>query len=716
VMLSGCPNPDSCCSRLGDRFVKPFRGTPHEEVGQTHVAVLSVTRWDDYRRQLQPTFELTEDKALKSAMADTLQTDQSVLDAFAAQLGLKLAPSGALPAGFKDKGDAGEETTEPNAAGAHGTPGAPAEPNGLGVDPHLAYLAATALYQEVKLLNRYIADAAIPKGYKAYVVRTQIASMPHKRGLSYDTYVDLSFFPAPPNKISEPDPRKVGPHANKISEPDPRKVGPRVIPLLVTDQVEAALLSRRAETLRQVALALSAAYAGIGGKVNVDRLMNTIESSLGRNYNSLLTVGRLSNNTLRVRLGARQSPGTNSYEMVAQTHNVSLLLLVPESWVANDEQIMCLVSRTRFSYCVNGQWVPVGDVGLDQSEMDYMSGGWWEATSSKAEKDGLHKALSDRGVWDKLWGYAANEDYEAFSGELKAQEINGPALINRMWFDISLWASSSYQTTEFSVPKYPTPAAAIVGDRGQTAILVDDGKTTTATIIGIKDIDPEKVSAVWRFRSRAKAKWSWWESLLVYPLQRSFMQQYAFAATSASLTPGERNLIVTFPSLVALDLTPEPSWAPGLCLDQRSRDGDNRCFGTLRWIYQRVPAAKQKARITVQVVQEQVQASVDEKGVTQQPRSLLVGFVRSEGVGKKDDITGYKMAVSGALVQKPGGSVIEPVPDNAQVYTIKDVGQVTLSLTELVAGQTLKLTFVAPAGYESPPAKEIKIAGPAPNK
>jgi hypothetical protein len=130
-------------------------------------------------------------------------------------------------------------------------------------------------------------------------------------------------------------------------------------------------------------------------------------------------------------------------------------------------------------------------------------------------------------------------------------------------------------------------------------------------------------------------------------------------------------------------------------------------------VYQRVPAAKQKAKITVQVVQEQLQASMDGRD-GQQPRSLLVGFVRSEGVGKKDDITGYKMAVSGAVVKSFDGSVIKRASEGAQVYTISDVGQVTLHLTELVAGQTLKLTLVSPTGYENPPSKEIKVvAAPA---
>src|SRR5262249_2094419 len=65
-----------------------------------------------------------------------------------------------------------------------------------GMDPMLRFLVATALFQEVKLLNTYIRDAAIDCNYEAFVVRLQIALAPVRRGLPLDTVIDLSFFPS----------------------------------------------------------------------------------------------------------------------------------------------------------------------------------------------------------------------------------------------------------------------------------------------------------------------------------------------------------------------------------------------------------------------------------------------------------------------------------------------------------------------------------------
>ena len=53
------------------------------------------------------------------------------------------------------------------------------------------------------------------------------------------------------------------------------------------------------------------------------------EEVLARDLNGLLTVARLSENTLRVRLGAMQA-ATADYAMVPRNHNVTLLLMVPE--------------------------------------------------------------------------------------------------------------------------------------------------------------------------------------------------------------------------------------------------------------------------------------------------------------------------------------------------------------------------------------------------
>lgn len=60
----------------------------------------------------------------------------------------------------------------------------------------LEYAAATAFFQEVKLLNRYVADAALRRGCRAYVVRLQMSVVPFARNFPLDVYSNISLFSA----------------------------------------------------------------------------------------------------------------------------------------------------------------------------------------------------------------------------------------------------------------------------------------------------------------------------------------------------------------------------------------------------------------------------------------------------------------------------------------------------------------------------------------
>ncbi len=686
ILLAGCANPDAPLSDLKYKATKMVYGTGHDEVASTHISVLSVARWDDYKKELQPTFELTEKEALKQAVADTLRLDRSALDAFAASFGLKLAPSHVLAEGFQDEPYAGTNIPEPNASDARAGTSVSLDPNSIGIDPHLAYQAATALYQEVKLLNRYVTDAAIAEGYKAYVVQTQIACMPKQRGLPYDTYVNLGFFLQDVRIPGEDIKAFIGDYRHSSDEL-------RVLPLLATDQIEAALMSRRADRLRQISLALSAAYAGIGGNTNIDRLTNIIDSSLGRNYNSLFTVGRISCNAMRVRLGARQSPGGHNYEMVPQTHKVSVLLLVPDSKVNEDTESIYLGSRTRFAYCRNGRPVPYNR--LSRLDKKWLLSSWKTGTSQQTQKV-LDTIISNEDHWSTLTTYASNDEYLVFVAFLKSNKIDDQGLVNRMWFDLSTWISNEYDKAIFTVPKYPDPDPGFLDDnQSQTVVLADNGKTTSATIVGVKDIEAEKASSLWHFKDKKTR------------------DNYTFAATEIKLDPEGRNLTLTFPSAVAAELIPDNTTHCGLALSHRKDNGPSQSLGTLEWRYARTSTAKQKSQITVEVVQEALQASITDSNGVEAKRYLVVGFARSPGVDKKTSIEDYKMSISGAVVtpccSSESKTTIKAISDKVQVYEIKELRPVTFELGGLVSGHSVKLSFSAPAGFESPPAKEIKV-------
>ncbi|MEM9373134.1 MAG: hypothetical protein AAGA55_05775, partial [Planctomycetota bacterium] len=479
------------------------------------VAALSVTDWEDFRSDLSPKFDLSASAALAIATPDTRRFEESVLDAVRARLGIKLAPSGVLTEGFgPPTAPAGSpEGTPPTLPGVTaagdaiptgnlegdsprlGSDGVPGH-QGLGSDAFLQYLAATALFQEVKLLERYVQDAVKKKGYQAYVVRLQVTSQPHSEQYGYDAYANIGFFSDPvapevsftnvQTKASElsaeldrgrterikhseahrnawlpmamllrestqelrkstqsvirdlqhllqrgsrnPDeyqnvlsrlwvvrdsivlavrfnllrPEEADKLKSVIQElvvkidelrktPVRSELTPIVVPLLVTDQVEGALLAGRYEELRQLNLAISAAYAGIGADASLEKVDQAIQKAAGRAYRSLYTVGRLSDNTLRVRMAARQVPDTGddspgyAYQTMARSHNVSLLLLVPrDQGMPGDEWEQDVHIATRYEY----RWPDTGEkiagTTVSRSQRDH-------------DLEGRFESLLDRG-------------------------------------------------------------------------------------------------------------------------------------------------------------------------------------------------------------------------------------------------------------------------------------------------------------------------------
>jgi hypothetical protein len=187
------------CTYLDDK------GQP---VGSTHVAVLSATPWDEYRDKLAPTFGFDAKAALNAVVPDTAQVEQTMLDAFRAKARIALAPSAVLDPGFGAAPGSSDDNPNRTAAGSSlptfslgdTLPGAPtAAPQAidrakLASEPFLQYLAATALFQEVRLLERYVTDAIQRDGYRAYIVRLQVTNMPYRRDVAFDTYANIAFF------------------------------------------------------------------------------------------------------------------------------------------------------------------------------------------------------------------------------------------------------------------------------------------------------------------------------------------------------------------------------------------------------------------------------------------------------------------------------------------------------------------------------------------
>lgn len=331
--LSGC-----VVSRIRDAYI-PVPSTI-DEVGSVRVSAVSVARWSDYVDVLQPQFKLDAEKALEKVVPTTrAETSRAISDVgfdlrLAAPVDTRSVSSTASTAdGTTSKQStvtetkaAGDLAGVDSASATVAVPGADAAASLFGdvasvlatVDPRLQYQAATALFQEVQVLNRYVRDAVTRTDYEPYVVRLQVTLMPRRRNLPFDAYVNLSFFVDPV--------RHDGPHATCAN--------PIVVPLLATDSLEASLADAQDRRIRQIGLAAQVLAQTAAG-VSFKNLSDELEGLLGRNVNSTFTIGRLSDNTVRARLGALQQVNSE-YAMVPRTEAVTLLVLVPAAVVRQE--------------------------------------------------------------------------------------------------------------------------------------------------------------------------------------------------------------------------------------------------------------------------------------------------------------------------------------------------------------------------------------------
>ncbi len=368
VLLPGCNG------------VKDWAGEPYEQkrverqyqAGASHVAVLAVAPWEEYVESLQPDFQLNSEKALKEVDKVSGRVQHLKLTKFKG--GFKLAlPTSTITLTDTETTEDGktskrsEKVTEEKPGDASKisegkdpgdftlTPEAlSAASDGLSVDPATRYRSATALFQRVKILNRYLRDVVCREGYRAYLVVLQISLMPRARNMPYDALTLISFFgdDSPDVLFTEANPCKrktaaSGETSESGQEKDQAKKEaeikkiklafskrksanktPLVIPILATDSMEVVLADRGQEFIRGLSLGLSATVQGVGASAGLESLLKNIQSSSTKDLNSLFSVARVSDNTLMVRMGAyRQGP--KAYAMVPRTHNVNVLLLVP---------------------------------------------------------------------------------------------------------------------------------------------------------------------------------------------------------------------------------------------------------------------------------------------------------------------------------------------------------------------------------------------------
>jgi hypothetical protein len=507
------------------------RAVDMRDAGTVHLAVLAVAPWSEYVAALQPNFNLTADDALAKVARDSLwQLQDSRSEARAGgQSTFRVQP--------ENQGGTGLQTPQVAGVPQNGygppeapviIPPAPVDPDSQsGADSMLKYTAASALYQEVQLLNRHVRDAAIPAGFRPYMVRLQVSLMPSRRHAPYDAYTTISFFlPGDRRHAGDAAARWVRTTSDDIFD-EPFGNGPKVLPLVVTDNLESAVQARSYERVRSlIGTFLDFTHSSIIEPAYSAMLERALRDQVfGRDINSLLTVARLSENTLRIRLGAQQE-ATANYAMVPRNHNVTLLLMVPEG----APSLMEVVAKTVLVDAENGRALPAADAWDDAECLRRMQREW---KLEDLDADGLRA----------LHHLARQNDQEQFSSVLHASlPADHPSLAQErsLWIElVSLELEDRYRSTLFELPGQAENAAesASLFER-QTVVVEDDGVHATIVLREARVRDSEQVLAV---LSAPGA-----EPPLVLP-----------AETVRADVP-RRELDLRFPSLRRWDATPDP--------------------------------------------------------------------------------------------------------------------------------------------------------------
>ncbi len=694
---------------------REVRPTSHEEAGTVHIAVLSVAPWSEYVDELQPEFGMKESEALAQVVPTTSLLDQKIIDA------LSMGAKAGLPTSISDmtrtttvKSGAPTVTESsssrvkksgeiPSDGGEDGftAPGTTKElgkaEGDIGMDPMMRHLAATALFQEVKLLNMFIKNAAVgnKSNYKPYIVRLQVSAMPTARNVPYDAYTTFTFFDgaeeAGSGSVNTPAKLAGSQEESKESSRMDKPDVPRVVPLLVTDNLEGILHSRSEEKIREFTAALSGMIGNVGVASALKRTLKAFESTKGTDLNSLLTVARISDNTLSVRLGAVKKG--KGYTMVPRTHNITLMVLAPI-----ESESIAVASRTTMRNARKGT-VLRGRSDLEMAEI----------YDDVLEVYSLERDKGNRKIIGSLLGYAQDNNLGAFTAEAMKLRCIGEVptgapgedckkhtkrYAKAIWLNvISMMIGSQYGSTHFDLPGVPGPEPFT---EDQTVLLMDDTKTKTiASLTGGKNIKKKYLSAVLRVQDGKN------ETVTVTDKRGAKIGKKTvcvkkkgmnnFVAEGVEVTGGGKKATFTFPSLKAWGYPGQWGCADGDRLIEVTYKGE--CFGAKggsACIYNTLYKAKskkkedKKPKVAVTVAAKKVVVQFKDAEISG-TATLDVSFVR----GKK--YTG-KVAINVAGVdvvslkskhrKGSNGKLIELIPKDGRysldqndtlIFTLKNL-------------------------------------------
>ncbi len=464
----------------------PTPSVRQEQVASVHVAVTSVRPWEEYVDALQPKFDLTPAGALAKVAEATRLQDSRTFDGLGVSLKAEIGETlGGTNAEVISAGNLG--VASGRAAGLDSALKSLTNP--VPVASSLHYLAATALYQEVQLINRAFRDAVEFESFTPYVVRLQLTVMPRKRQAPYDVISDLSL------QVGEP---------QLMMRTTPENSAVKVVPMLVTDSIESALHSQSEERLRSLSLALAAVLPKASVGAGLDRVKDAINSMVGRDYNAMFTVARLTDGTVRCRIGAL-AQSTGGFGLVPQNHSVTLLVFVSNSLATNStgssRQLRLIANNSLVS-------VKTGDAVRQLTNNDFIRRirRFFQANQIEFCRT-CKKPEDELAVMAELFATVARNDFAEF---INLQAVNltqpgscpgaGVLFPDALWSELTaIWATSQFAVAQFELPKRPedntTRLARWRETAGKMLLAVDDGEVMTITLPGFPRLKDELVMA-----------------------------------------------------------------------------------------------------------------------------------------------------------------------------------------------------------------------------
>lgn len=645
-----------------------------DEVGEVHVSIVSVAPWHAHVAGLKPGFALTGEQALGKVVPSTRVVRESD----------RVAVSGARSTAVAI-GDDATATAADVAPPALELGAASAPTEGLGtLEPFLVYGAATALHQEVAMLNRYVEDAATLRNSVPYLVRLQVTQLPYDPRLPLDTYVDLKF---------------AGKDAFGGEFCDDELL---VLPLVATESLEHSLVEKTfelmlaAELARQISvspfnLGVGAA-AGPKGKTTlsasrVDRLRaqyEKVRASLGRDVDATFLVGAKKPDTAAVRIGASNG-GSQPLRMIPRNHYVSLLVMVPTKSKASETKMA--------DASIEDAYRPQFKVDKDKAtkkpkfvtgyvECEKGSGGECTPPSDKWSISVTHNVE-----------YRWRGRGKTVPIEKPAKEPSKPTPVSLPpWWNFHMALCTPVEDMEF---------AGINVSRGclfeEPVAVFDDGKKAEIVIPGVKVASPENLSVVVYMKDACdfvpirstQVTWHRGSKLVraTLPSIKGITKAAVPASCPNGATPGLEFQAALFSG--------EPRWDQSLF--EKDNHGRNRVL--MPNVHYRLVEEAKPTPFPIEVIHGASHVTIDEDG---RGHALVI-------IGKTDPakqptelrITAVGADLVGATLQGTPGETAKPT-DKGAALSFKSPGVWRIELANAVPSQpiTVTLTAVLPPAWE----------------